>query len=65
MPDIHQTLYQRRGAVTFVADRLGISIPAVSQWRKRGIPADRLASVEAALAEMDGGPVAQPHEPAQ
>lgn len=63
MSDIHQTLYQRRGAVTFVADRLGISIPAVSQWRKRGIPADRLAAVQEALAAMNGGPVAQRDEP--
>jgi hypothetical protein len=58
MSDVHQTLYQRRGAVTFVAAKLGISIPAVSQWRKRGIPDDRLEAVQAALAEMDGGPVA-------
>ena len=56
MTDAHLILYQRRGAVTFVAGRLGISIPAVSQWRTRGIPESRLAAVEAALAEMDGGP---------
>lgn len=65
MSDIHQTLYQRRGAVTFVAGKLGISAPAVSQWRKRGIPEDRLAAVRDALAAMDGGPVGQPQEPAQ
>lgn len=56
MTDAHQILYQRRGAVTFVAGRLGISIPAVSQWRTRGIPESRLAAVQAALAEMGGGP---------
>ena len=55
--DLHQTLFQRRGAVTKVAEHLRISVPAVSQWKKRGIPADRVDAVEKALSLMDGGPV--------
>mgnify|MGYP004702151007 CR=1 FL=1 len=53
MTNLHQTLYQRRGAVTFVAGKLGISAAAVSMWRGRGIPEGRIQAVEAALAEMD------------
>jgi hypothetical protein len=47
--DIHRTLYTTRGACAAVAGALDISQAAVSQWRLRGIPADRLPAVTAAL----------------
>ena len=47
--DIHRTLYTTRGACAAVASALEISQAAVSQWRGRGIPADRVEAVEAAL----------------
>lgn len=40
-------LFQRRGAVKRVADALGISTAAVSQWRK--VPARRVPAVAKAL----------------
>lgn len=52
--DIHRTLYATRGASAAVAAALHISQAAVSQWRARGIPAERLDAVEAALkAHLD------------
>ncbi len=52
--DIHTTLYATRGAVTSVAGALRVSVAAVSQWKRRGIPAGRLDAVEAALrAHLD------------
>jgi len=52
--DITRTLYTTRGACAAVASALGISAAAVSQWRLRGIPADRQEAVEAALkAHLD------------
>ena len=48
--DVQLTLYATRGANKAVARALGISDTAVSHWRKRGIPASRIAEVEAALA---------------
>ncbi len=53
MTDPRTILAERRGAVTFVAARLGISAPAVSMWQRRGIPEKRIEAVRAALAEMD------------
>lgn len=50
--DIYRTLYTTRGASKAVSVALGISDAAVSQWRKRGIPADRVTDVERALAEF-------------
>lgn len=43
----------RRGAVKMIADRLGISIAAVSQWRR--VPRGRLEAV----AEITGIPAEQ------
>lgn len=48
--DVQLTLYATRGANKAVARALGISDTAVSHWRKRGIPASRIAEVERALA---------------
>jgi DNA-binding transcriptional regulator YdaS (Cro superfamily) len=51
MLDTATALFTTRGAAKAVADRLGISQAAVSQWRERGIPARRMPEVEAALFE--------------
>jgi DNA-binding transcriptional regulator YdaS (Cro superfamily) len=51
MADTATVLFTTRGAAKAVSDRIGVSQAAVSQWRERGIPARRLAEVEAALAE--------------
>lgn len=60
--NLAHTLYTTRGAVTAVAITLGISLAAVSQWRRRGIPEDRVPAVEAALreylAKIDARPAA-------
>jgi DNA-binding transcriptional regulator YdaS (Cro superfamily) len=45
-------LIDRFGGTSIVAKALGVSIPAVSQWRRRGIPADRREGL-LALAEAD------------
>lgn len=50
MQDIRSVLFNTKGAAKAVAERLGISQAAVSQWRERGIPARRLADVSDALA---------------
>lgn len=50
--DIYRTLYTTRGAGKAVAEALGISDAAVSQWRKRGIPEDRRADVERVLTQF-------------
>jgi DNA-binding transcriptional regulator YdaS (Cro superfamily) len=47
--DLVRTITTTRGAVTAVAEKLGISQAAVSQWRGRGIPADRVEDVRRAL----------------
>lgn len=49
--NIPQTLFSTRGAISAVARRLGVTAACVSQWRKRGIPARRMADVDAALRE--------------
>jgi DNA-binding transcriptional regulator YdaS (Cro superfamily) len=49
--DTFQTLYRTRGASAAVAAALGISQAAVSQWRAKGIPADRLPMVEQVLRD--------------
>ncbi len=49
--DIYRTLYTTRGAGKAVAEALGISDAAVSQWKRRGIPSDRQAEVERVLAD--------------
>lgn len=50
--DIRTALYTTRGASKAVADKLGISAAAVSHWRTRGIPADRLADIEQIIRDM-------------
>jgi transcriptional regulator with XRE-family HTH domain len=49
--DIEHALYTTRGAPSAVAERLGVSRAAVSQWRFRGIPDDRRDAVADALRE--------------
>jgi DNA-binding transcriptional regulator YdaS (Cro superfamily) len=49
--DVGTTLFAVRGAARAVAQRLGISQAAVSQWRQRGIPEARAKEVEAALED--------------
>lgn len=44
--DIKGILFTTRGASKAVAEQLGISSAAVSQWRTRGIPPGRLADVQ-------------------
>lgn len=54
--DVRNTLYTTRGAVSAVARGLGISIAAVSQWKKRGIPPRRVADVARVLRDYLGQP---------
>lgn len=34
------------GGITKTAKRYGISIPAVQNWRKRGVPQERIKQIE-------------------
>jgi predicted transcriptional regulator len=49
--DILGTIATTRGAAKAVADALGISQAAVSQWRAIGVPEDRQADAARALAQ--------------
>lgn len=42
-----------------LARRVGVSRPAVTQWERRGVPAERMAAVERALAGFTDEPLAQ------
>jgi DNA-binding transcriptional regulator YdaS (Cro superfamily) len=43
------------GGTTKVARLCGVSVPAASQWRKFGIPKDRLIFLAASIEKLSGG----------
>jgi predicted transcriptional regulator len=53
MIELHDAIFRRRGAVSHVAACLGLSVAAVSQWKKRGIPERHAEKIQEALAQMD------------
>jgi len=38
------------GGASKLADKLGITRQAIDQWRQRGVPAERVVALEAAVA---------------
>jgi hypothetical protein len=47
--DVMQTIQITRGAVKAIAEDLGISLAAVSKWKRCGIPPARLPAVKIVL----------------
>lgn len=37
---------EKAGGAAVIAKALGVSLPAITQWKRRGIPADRVLAVE-------------------
>ena len=50
------------GTQTEFAQRLGVSPQVVANWRKRGVPAERVVDVVRATVNEDGIPAVTPHE---
>ena len=59
MPYTHSELIDLLGGTTAVARMLGIKPPSVHDWRRKGIPDDKLIRMAVALERATGGAVSR------
>lgn len=57
-----QAAIDAAGTLTELARRLNVTPQVVSNWRSRGIPAERVLDVERATANDDGVPMVTRHQ---
>ena len=50
------------GGLTRLADRIKVKPQVVANWRKRGVPANRVLAIEAATTDRNGRPRVLRHD---